>query len=52
MPGPAVVLSGSCSLMTNAQVTAYREMAPARAVDLSACFENLSAYVDALRLGR
>ncbi len=48
VPGPAVVLSGSCSLMTNAQVTAYREMAPARAVDLSACFENLSAYVDTL----
>jgi uncharacterized protein YgbK (DUF1537 family) len=34
VPGPAVVLSGSCSLMTNAQVTAYREMAPARAVDI------------------
>lgn len=48
VPGPAVVLSGSCSLMTNAQVTAYRAMAPARAVDLSACFENLSAYVDTL----
>lgn len=48
VPGPAVVLSGSCSLMTNAQVTAYRAMAPARAVDLSACFGNLSAYVDTL----
>ncbi|MGX3020107.1 four-carbon acid sugar kinase family protein, partial [Klebsiella pneumoniae] len=36
--GPAVVLSGSCSVMTNSQVAAYRQQAPARAVDLSACF--------------
>ncbi|MCS6037720.1 hypothetical protein LNQ52_25765 [Klebsiella pneumoniae subsp. pneumoniae] len=26
--GPAVVLSGSCSVMTNSQVAAYRQQAP------------------------
>ncbi len=36
LAGPAVVLSGSCSVMTNSQVAAYRQQAPARAVDLSA----------------
>lgn len=48
LPGPAVVLSGSCSLMTNSQVAAYREQAPARAVDLSACFTDLEGYVGTL----
>ncbi|MGQ4223431.1 3-oxo-tetronate kinase, partial [Klebsiella pneumoniae] len=41
LAGPAVVLSGSCSVMTNSQVAAYRQQAPARAVDLSACFTDL-----------
>ncbi len=42
--GRAVVLSGSCSLMTNAQVAAYKQLAPARAVDVAACFANLAGY--------
>ncbi|SQC14325.1 YgbK domain protein [Klebsiella pneumoniae] len=28
LAGPAVVLSGSCSVMTNSQVAAYRQQAP------------------------
>ncbi len=48
LAGPAVVLSGSCSVMTNSQVAAYREQAPARAVDLSACFTDLESYVTTL----
>lgn len=43
--GRGVVLSGSCSVMTNRQVAAYQAVAPARAVDLAACFENLDDYV-------
>jgi uncharacterized protein YgbK (DUF1537 family) len=35
LKGPAVILSGSCSLMTNAQVAAYRDKAPAMAVDVN-----------------
>jgi len=41
--GRAVVLSGSCSQMTNAQVAAYREAAPALAVDVARCLSD-SAY--------
>ena len=48
LAGPAVVLSGSCSVMTNSQVAAYRQQAPARAVDLSACFTDLESYVRTL----
>ncbi|MFO5747949.1 nucleotide-binding domain containing protein, partial [Klebsiella pneumoniae] len=48
LAGPAVVLSGSCSVMTNSQVAAYRQHAPARAVDLSACFTDLESYVRTL----
>ncbi|HBQ8454565.1 TPA: four-carbon acid sugar kinase family protein, partial [Klebsiella pneumoniae] len=48
LAGPAVVLSGSCSVMTNSQVAAYRQQAPARAVDLSACFNDLESYVRTL----
>lgn len=33
----AVVLSGSCSEMTNRQVARYREVAPALALDVAAC---------------
>ncbi|EPA02623.1 YgbK domain protein [Klebsiella pneumoniae 540_1460] len=43
-----MVLSGSCSVMTNSQVAAYRQQAPARAVDLSACFTDLESYVRTL----
>lgn len=46
--GPAVVLSGSCSLMTNTQVANYKHHAPAKAVDIAACFEDLPSYVAAL----
>ncbi|MFC3124946.1 3-oxo-tetronate kinase [Pseudoroseomonas globiformis] len=38
--GRAVVLSGSCSQMTNAQVAAYRAEAPSIAVDVSRCMED------------
>lgn len=43
--GPGVVLSGSCSVMTQRQVAAYQQLAPAHAVDLAACFEKFEAYV-------
>lgn len=43
--GPAIVMSGSCSEMTNAQVAAYRRQAPARNIDLAACFADLDQYV-------
>lgn len=35
--GPAVVLSGSCSVMTNRQVAAYQALAPAQQLDVSRC---------------
>ncbi|MCI0756918.1 3-oxo-tetronate kinase [Teichococcus vastitatis] len=38
--GRAVVLSGSCSQMTNAQVAAYREAAPSLAVDVARCLQD------------
>ncbi|UJR56237.1 3-oxo-tetronate kinase [Dickeya zeae] len=36
-PGPAVVLSGSCSVMTNQQVACYRQQAASQAVDVARC---------------
>ncbi|MGL6233540.1 3-oxo-tetronate kinase [Aeromonas rivipollensis] len=36
----AVVLSGSCSEMTNRQVTRYRQHAPALALDVARCLED------------
>ena len=45
--GRAVVISGSCSQMTNAQVTAYREAAPALAVSVERCMTD-AAYADEL----
>lgn len=48
-PGPTVVLSGSCSQMTNAQVAAYRAEAPARAVDVDrAVTGEAETYADEL----
>ncbi|EBY6678729.1 four-carbon acid sugar kinase family protein [Salmonella enterica subsp. enterica] len=46
-PGRGVVLSGSCSLMTNRQVAHYRQMAPSREVDVIRCLsdETLAPYV-------
>ena len=35
-----VILSGSCSLMTNKQVAAYKTLAPHFAVDVGACMNN------------
>lgn len=37
LPGRAVVLAGSCSLMTNQQVDCYRRLAPSQAVDVTRC---------------
>ncbi len=45
--GATVVLSGSCSVMTNAQVAAYREEAESLALDVEACL-NDAGYVDTL----
>ncbi len=45
LAGPAVVLSRlPAPVMTNNQVAAYRQQAPARAVDLSACFYRSESY--------
>ncbi|MFV9668325.1 3-oxo-tetronate kinase [Pantoea sp. KXB25] len=44
----AVVLSGSCSQMTNRQVAAYRQLAPACEVEIAPCLDDADAY--ALRL--
>ncbi len=41
----SVVLSGSCSLMTNQQVAVYRDQAPSFLVEVEACLEDQS-YVD------
>nr|AGU11645.1 Protein of unknown function, DUF1537 [uncultured organism] len=43
-PGPAVVLSGSSSQMTNAQVIAYREHAAAAALEISAVLADPAGY--------
>jgi uncharacterized protein YgbK (DUF1537 family) len=40
----AVVLSGSCSQMTNRQVAAYRQLAPACEVETERCLEDAVAY--------
>ncbi len=49
LAGPAVCALGLLlAVMTNSQVAAYRQQAPARAVDLSACFTDLESYVRTL----
>lgn len=40
----AVVLSGSCSQMTNRQVAAYRQLAPACEVETEHCLEDAEGY--------
>lgn len=46
---PTVVLSGSCSVMTNTQVAAYKAIAPARLVEAGRCIEaGSTAYADEL----
>ncbi|MEE3651546.1 MULTISPECIES: 3-oxo-tetronate kinase [unclassified Brenneria] len=47
-PGPGVVLSGSCSVMTNQQVARYRQQAASRAIEVARCLqgdEERQAYV-------
>ncbi len=44
--GRAVILSGSCSTMTNAQVAAYLKEAPSFSVDLERCVADPSGYAD------
>ena len=50
LAGRGVVLSGSCSQMTNRQVAHYRQIAPAREVDVARCLstETLAAYAHEL----
>ncbi len=44
LAGPAVVISGSCSVMTNRQVAAYRALAPTLDVDVDRCLADAEAY--------
>lgn len=44
----AVVLSGSCSPMTNRQVAAYRQQAPAQEVNVERCIADAAGYAAAL----
>lgn len=44
----AVVISGSCSQMTNRQVSAYRQQAPAREVNVEACLQQVESYAQLL----
>lgn len=49
--GPAVVLSGSCSVMTNKQVARYLQQAAGQAIDVSRCLSSdteQQAYVQEL----
>ncbi|MDX1302942.1 3-oxo-tetronate kinase [Photobacterium sp.] len=42
--GKSVVLSGSCSVMTNQQVEQYKTRAAHFAIDVKTCLENTTAY--------
>jgi len=42
--GRAVVIAGSCSQMTNQQVAAYRQQAPAMAISVERCITEAAAY--------
>ncbi len=42
--GPGVVLSGSCSTMTNAQVARYKPQAPHVALEIARCLEDNDRY--------
>tara|TARA_R100000935_G_scaffold58902_1_gene99355 strand:+ start:10501 stop:11763 length:1263 start_codon:yes stop_codon:yes gene_type:complete len=44
LDGPGVVISGSCSEMTNRQVAAYRKLAATRDVDVERCMADAGAY--------
>ncbi len=45
-PGKTVVLSGSCSAMTNAQTAFYRERAPEFRVDAGRCLADAAAHAE------
>lgn len=44
LAGPGIVISGSCSVMTNRQVAAYRALAPTMDVDVARCLADAEAY--------
>lgn len=44
----AVVISGSCSQMTNLQVSTYRQQAASHEVEVTRCLENADAYAQEL----
>ncbi|MDO6405294.1 3-oxo-tetronate kinase [Pantoea phytobeneficialis] len=44
----AVVISGSCSQMTNRQVNTYRQIAPSFEVQVERCLEDAASYADEL----
>ncbi|UIL53732.1 MULTISPECIES: 3-oxo-tetronate kinase [Pantoea] len=44
----AVVISGSCSQMTNLQVAAYRQLAPAQEVQIERCLQDADGYAQQL----
>lgn len=44
----AVVISGSCSQMTNRQVNAYRQIAPSFEVQVERCLEDAASYAGEL----
>lgn len=44
----AVVIAGSCSPMTNRQVNAYRQQAPAQEVEVERCLEQVERYAQTL----
>ncbi|MCF7702448.1 3-oxo-tetronate kinase [Loktanella sp. M215] len=48
LDGPGVVISGSCSEMTNTQVSAYRKLAATHDVDVDRCLADADAYGAAL----
>ena len=43
-----VVISGSCSQMTNLQVAAYRQLAPAQEVQIERCLQDADGYAQQL----
>lgn len=46
--GGCVVLAGSCSTMTHQQVSRYRQLAPAAAIDVARAVDDSEAYVEEL----
>ncbi len=48
--GKGLVLAGSCSSMTNLQVSYYRQHAPSMAIDIERALYDISAYLEELVL--